>query len=441
MSEENLGVFDPYTVTEETEVLILGGGQGARLYPLTKQRAKPAVPVAGKFRLIDLPLSNCLHSNLPRIYILTQFNSDSLHRHIAQTYRFDSFSRGFIQILAAQQTPENKDWFQGTADAVRHALRRFVHRRPKYIVILSGDHLYRMDYRQMLRTHIVNNADVTISVLPVYQQRASDFGVLKVDEEGRITEFLEKPNSQEDLDRLRVPSNLFDKYSLDAKGRGHIASMGIYVFNLQALSDALSEHATADFGKHIIPSLIRGSKRIFAHFFDGYWEDIGTIRSFYEANLALTKPVPEFNFYDERHLVYSRPRYLPGTKINQATIRASIIGDGAIVSGAVIEDSIVGLRGVIAENAQLYRTIMMGADYYDSRGQREEDIPDDAPALGVGCRSIIKNAIVDKNARIGSDVRILNEARIQEADAPNYNIREGIVVIPRSAIIPSGTVI
>lgn len=440
MTDENLGKFDPYTVTEETEVLILGGGHGKRLYPLTESRAKPAVPVAGKFRLIDLPLSNCLHSNLPRIYILTQFNSDSLHRHIAQTYRFDSFSRGFIQILAAQQTPVNKDWFQGTADAVRHALRRFVHRRPKYIVILSGDHLYRMDYRQLLRTHIINNADVTISVLPVSRQRASDFGILQVNEEGQITAFQEKPTSVEDLDRLKVPPNLFDKFALQSKGREHIASMGIYVFNMQSLSEALSEHASADFGNHIIPALI-GAKRVFSHFFDGYWEDIGTIRSFYDANLALTKPVPEFNFYDERHLVYSRPRYLPGTKINQATIRASIIGDGAIVSGAVIEDSIIGLRGVIAENAQLYRTIMMGADYYDSREQREEDIPENAPSLGVGCRSIIKNAILDKNARIGSDVRILNEERIQEADGPNYCIRDGIVVIPRSAIIHSGTVI
>ena len=217
MTNENQGRFDPYTINEETEVLILGGGQGSRLYPLTKERAKPAVPVAGKFRLIDLPLSNCLHSNLPRIYILTQFNSDSLHRHIAQTYRFDSFSRGFIQVLAAQQTPDNKDWFQGTADAVRHALRRFVHRRPKYVVILSGDHLYRMDYRQLLRTHVTNNADLTISVLPVSQQRASDFGILQVNEEGRITAFQEKPTSSEDMERLKVPHNLFDKYNLDSK--------------------------------------------------------------------------------------------------------------------------------------------------------------------------------------------------------------------------------
>ncbi|MBN2328694.1 MAG: glucose-1-phosphate adenylyltransferase [Candidatus Omnitrophica bacterium] len=441
MSEEKRGVFDPYIDTESTEVLILGGGQGSRLYPLTKERAKPAVPVGGKFRLIDLPLSNCLHSNLPRIYILTQFNSDSLHRHIAQTYRFDSFSRGFIQILAAQQTPDNKDWFQGTADAVRHALRRFVNRRPKYIMILSGDHLYRMDYRKLLKTHVENEADVTISVLPIARDRASDFGILQVNEEGRITAFQEKPTSREELDQLIVPSKLFEKYSLESKGRQHIASMGIYVFNLQSLSESLIEHSgSPDFGKHIIPALI-GSKRVFAHFFDGYWEDIGTIRSFYEANLALTRPVPEFNFYDERHLVYSRPRFLPGTKVNQATIRASIIGDGAIVSGAVIEDCIIGLRGVIAENAQLYRTIMMGADYYDSYEQRQEDIPKNAPPLGIGSRSIVKNAIVDKNARIGADVRILNEAHVQEADGPNYYIRDGIVVIPRSAIIPSGTVI
>ncbi len=432
--------MDAYAVTERTEVLILGGGKGSRLYPLTKERAKPAVPVAGKFRLIDLPVSNCLHSGLPRIYILTQFNSDSLHRHIAQTYRFDSFSKGFIQVLAAQQTPDNKDWFQGTADAVRHALRRFINRKPEHVLILSGDHLYKMDYRKLLETHITNNADLTISVLPISQDKAPEFGILKVNEEGQISSFQEKPNTNEELDQLKVPSKLFEDKHINARGREHIASMGIYVFKMEALIKALEENESSDFGKDIIPAII-GTKRVFAHFFDGYWEDIGTIRTFYEANLALTRPVPDFNFYDERHQVFTRPRFLPGIKVNQATIRSSIIGDGAIVSGAVIEDSIIGLRGVIAENAQLYKTVMMGADYYDSANHTVEDIDPSAPALGIGKRSIVKNTIVDKNARIGSDVRILNEAGIQEADGDRYFIRDGIVVIPRSMIIPSGTVI
>ncbi len=431
---------DAYSLTEKTEVLILGGGKGSRLYPLTKERAKPAVPVAGKFRLIDLPLSNCLYSGLPRIYILTQFNSDSLHRHIAQTYRFDSFSRGFIQVLAAQQTPDNKDWFQGTADAVRHALRRFVNRKPEHVLILSGDHLYQMDYLKLLQTHVTNNADVTISVLPITQDKAPEFGILKVNEDGQISSFQEKPKKGKELNQLKVPSQLFVDKGIEARGREHIASMGIYVFKMDTLIKALEESDCSDFGKDIIPSII-GTKRVFSHFFDGYWEDIGTIKTFYEANLALTRSVPDFNFYDERHQIYTRPRFLPGIKVNQATIRSSIIGDGAIVSGAVIEDSIIGLRGVIAENAQLYRTVMMGADYYDSDNQSVEDISPSAPALGIGARSIVKNAIVDKNARIGSDVRILNEAGIQEADGDNYFIRDGIVVIPRSTIIPSGTVI
>lgn len=428
------------SITESTEVLILGGGQGKRLYPLTKERSKPAVPLAGKFRLIDLPLSNCLHSNLDRIYILTQFNSDSLHRHIAQAYRFDSFSRGFIQILAAQQTPENTDWYQGTADAVRHAMRRFVNRTPDHVLILSGDHLYRMNYLRLLETHINKNADVTISVLPVYRDRCKDFGILQINEDGRIISFQEKPTSNEDLDRLKVPPQVFEDYGLDSKGREFIASMGIYAFKMNVLSEALRDNTSPDFGKDIIPALL-ASRRVFAHFFDGYWEDIGTIRSFYDANLALTHPVPLFNFYDERHRVYSRPRFLPGTKINQASIRASVICDGVIVSGAVVEECIVGLRSIIAENAQVYRTILMGADYYENDEERVPDIPANAPPIGIGPRAIIKNAIIDKNARIGADVRILNEAGIQNYDGDNYHIRDGIVVVPKNGIIPHGMVI
>jgi glucose-1-phosphate adenylyltransferase len=427
-------------LTQSTEVLILGGGQGKRLYPLTKERAKPAVPLAGKFRLIDLPISNCLHSNLESIYVLTQFNSDSLHRHIAQTYRFDSFSRGFIQVLAAQQTPDNTDWYQGTADAVRHALRRFVNRHPEHVLILSGDHLYNMNYRKLLETHINKNADVTISVLPVERSRCKDFGILQVNEESRIISFQEKPTSDEELENLKVPPQVFDDHGIEAKGREHIASMGIYAFRTSSLLKALNENDSSDFGKDIIPGLL-SEKRVFAHFFDGYWEDIGTIRSFFDANLALTHPIPEFNFYDENHKVFSRPRFLPGTKINQASIRASLICDGIIISGAVVEDSIVGIRSIIAENAQVYQTILMGADYYESDEERKVNVPANAPPLGIGPRAIVKRAIIDKNARIGADVRILNEQGIQNADGENYYIRDGIVVIPKNAIIPHGMVI
>ncbi|MDX9755083.1 MAG: glucose-1-phosphate adenylyltransferase [bacterium] len=430
--------FDSFT--DKTAVIILGGGKGTRLYPLTKSRAKPAVPVAGKFRLIDLPVSNCLHSNLDKIYILTQFNSDSLHRHITQTYRFDSFSHGFVQILAAQQTIDNKDWYQGTADAVRHALRRLDQRRPDHVLILSGDHLYKMDYRDMLRTHIENNANVTISVIPLPRKDCHEFGILQVDERGQVIRFVEKPKEEALLEDLRVPTHLFEDRGIAAEGREHIASMGIYIFDTNTLFESLDSHKGSDFGKDILPSLL-GTKSIQAHFFDGYWEDIGTIRAFYEANLALATPVPRFNFYDERFLIYTRPRHLPGAKINQANIRSSVLCEGAIVSGSVVEDSVVGLRSIIEEGAFVSKTVMMGADYYDSPDMRFEDIPDGAPALGIGRRTIIKNTIVDKNARIAADCRIVNQENVSEADGPNYYIRDGIVVIPRGAVIPRGTVI
>lgn len=434
------GSSDLDMATGRTSVLILGGGQGTRLYPLTKSRSKPAVPVAGKFRLIDLTISNCLHSNMDRIYILTQFNSDSLHRHITQTYRFDVFSRGYVQILAAQQTPENRNWYQGTADAVRHAMRRFVRRRPEHTLILSGDHLYRMNYRYLLKTHLENNADVTISVLPVVRERCKDFGILQVDDTGQIISFCEKPTDPDQLESLKVPSTAFDDQGIESRGREHIASMGIYIFKTDALLDALREYQGTDFGKDIIPALLK-EKRVFAHFFDGYWEDIGTIHSFYKANLSLTEQLPQFNFYDESGMVYTRPRFLPGAKINDADIHSSLICDGAIIMGAAVKHSIVGLRGIVGENAQIYDTVMMGADYYDSPQIYHEDIPEDAPSLGIGPRAIIKGAIVDKNARIGADVRLTNEKRIQDADGEFYSIRDGIVVIPRSAVVPPGTVI
>jgi glucose-1-phosphate adenylyltransferase len=400
------GTTDYDLLLENTAVIILGGGQGKRLFPLTKSRAKPAVPVGGKFRLIDLPLSNCLHSNLDKIYILTQFNSDSLHRHITQTYRFDTFSEGFVQILAAQQSPQNVNWYQGTADAVRQSLRRFAQRRPEQVVILSGDHLYKMDYREMLRTHHNNNADVTVSVKPIERQQCQEFGILQVDQKGRIIRFEEKPKEDKLLDDLKVPPELFEDCGIDQDDRAHIASMGIYVFKTETLIKALEEIKGPDFGKDIIPALLE-PKTVQAHFFDGYWEDIGTIRSFYEANLGLTHSVPQFNFYDERFMIYTRPRHLPGAKINQANIRSSVLCEGAIISASVVEESVIGLRSIIEKDAFVGQTVMMGADYFDSPDRNFEDVPDNAPPLGIGPRTIVKKAIIDKNARIGADCRII----------------------------------
>ncbi|MBI1389252.1 MAG: glucose-1-phosphate adenylyltransferase [bacterium] len=425
----------------QTAVLILGGGQGTRLYPLTKSRSKPAVPVAGKYRLIDISISNCLHSRLDRLYILTQFNSDSLHRHIAQTYRFDMFSKGFIQILAAQQTPKNRHWYQGTADAVRQSLERLHQRQPENVLILSGDHLYRMDYRNLLRVHTETNADVTISVFPVDRPRCKDFGIMKINDKEEIVNFVEKPSTPEEIEPLRVPGETFQKYKIEPKGREFIASMGIYAFKTRTLFEALSEHDGSDFGKNIIPAMIK-NKNVHAYFFDGYWEDIGTIASFYEASLSLTRPVPDFNFYDEDFMIHTRPRFLPGAKINDAQVRSAIICDGAIISaGATVERTIVGLRGVIGEGAYVADTVYMGADYYDGPNNAFEDVPTGAPPLGIGAGTIIKGAIVDKNARIGRNCRISNEGKSGDVDQTNFSVRDGIVVIPRSAVIPDGTVI
>lgn len=428
-------------ITDQTAVIILGGGAGKRLYPLTKTRAKPAVPVAGKFRLIDLSISNCLHSDLYRMYILTQFNSDSLHRHIVLTYRFDSFTNGLIQIMAAQQTPSKTTWYQGTADAVRQALERLHQRRPENVLILSGDHLYRMDYRRLLAAHVERDSDVTISVFPVDEARCKDFGVMQIDSSARIVSFCEKPQTEEEISPLRVPDQTFREYGVEPKGRNFIASMGIYAFKTQTLFDALRELPGSDFGKDIIPAMIQ-TKNVHSYFFDGYWEDIGTIRSFYNANLSLTDTIPDFNFYEEDFQIFTRPRFLPGAKINEAQIRSSLICDGAIVaSSATVDRSLIGLRGIVREGAQVADTVMMGADYYDSADNQYEDIPAGAPLLGIGPGSVVKGAIVDKNARIGANVTITNEEKGEDIDTPMYSIRDGIVVIPRSTVIPDGTVI
>jgi glucose-1-phosphate adenylyltransferase len=422
-------------IKDDIIAVILGGGRGERLYPLTKDRAKPAVPIAGKFRLVDIPISNCIHASIDRIFVLTQFNSTSLNRHIVRAYHFDMFSSGYVQILAAQQTLESADWYQGTADAVRQNLRRFLDVGSKYILILSGDQLYRMDYHKMLQKHIDTNAEITVAVLPVERDQVKEFGILKTESDGKIVEFMEKPQEEEHISSMEIENGILEQYGIDSSGRSHVASMGIYIFNTDILKDVLGEKM--DFGKHIIPEALK-TKRVYAHYFDGYWRDVGTIRSFYETNLELTKLIPPFDFYDEEGLIYTRPRFLPGSKINSCMVESSILCEGSIMTECMIKKSVIGVRSIINSGAVIENSVMMGADLYD-RAKDQCNAPN--MLMGVGRGSVIRNAIVDKNARIGCNVRILNEQRLTTLDADNYSIREGIVVIHKNAVIPDNTVI
>jgi len=419
--------------------VILGGGRGTRLYPLTKERSKPAVPLAGKYRIIDIPISNCLNSNLNKIYVLTQFNSTSLHRHITRAYKFDNFSRGFIELLAANQTIESMDWYQGTADAVRQNLRFFNQPNIDYALILSGDQLYRMNYPQAIKEHIRTGAEITIATIPVERKCAQSFGILKVDEQGRIVDFFEKPKDDKTIDSLSLDASFFDRHGVRAKGRTLLASMGIYIFNLEVLNDVLKETNKSDFGKDIIPEVIK-KRRVFAYFFDGYWEDIGTIKSFYEANLKLASLSPSFNLYDEKAPIYTNPLFLPGSIINACKITQSIISDGCIINNAEIHNSVIGIRSIIGENAIIKDSIIMGADYYESesniRTNRFKKIPD----IGIGNNSRIVGAIIDKNVHIGANVSIENTKKIERLDEKNYMIRDYIVIIPKGSVIPPNTV-
>ena len=419
--------------------VILGGGRGTRLYPLTKERSKPAVPLAGKYRIIDIPISNCLNSNLNKIYVLTQFNSTSLHRHITRAYKFDNFSRGFIELLAANQTIESMDWYQGTADAVRQNLRFFNQPNIDYALILSGDQLYRMNYPQAIKEHIRTGAEITIATIPVERKCAQSFGILKVDEQGRIVDFFEKPKDDKTIDSLSLDASFFDRHGVRAKGRTLLASMGIYIFNLEVLNDVLKETNKSDFGKDIIPEVIK-KRRVFAYFFDGYWEDIGTIKSFYEANLKLASLSPSFNLYDEKAPIYTNPLFLPGSIINACKITQSIISDGCIINNAEIHNSVIGIRSIIGENAIIKDSIIMGADYYESesniRTNRFKKIPD----IGIGNNSRIVGAIIDKNVHIGANVSIENTKKIERLDEKNYMIRDYIVIIPKGSVIPLNTV-
>jgi glucose-1-phosphate adenylyltransferase len=419
--------------------VIMAGGQGSRLFPLTKMRSKPAVPIAGRFRLIDIPISNCIHSGYRQIFILTQFASVSLHRHIFASYRFDGFQKEFITILAAQQTLESRDWFQGTADAVRQNLLH-IQGIGDFVLILSGDHLYRMDYRKFVAFHERSGADITISVTPVAAERVGEFGVMKADASGRIVEFREKPMEAASIEAMRVPEDIFEEHGVEPGGRTHLASMGIYIFNWKVLKDLLESATDEDFGRQIIPLAIR-ERKVYAYFFDEYWEDIGTIPSFFEANINLTQPLPKFNFYDEDRPIYSSPRFLPGAKILNADVLSSILCEGSIINRSSIRDSIVGVRSRIGEGSRLERTVVMGADFYESRDDLILAAARGIPAVGIGRDCEIRNAIIDKNARIGDGVRIVNARRVKDERAENHCIVGGIVVVPKNAVIPAGSVI
>ncbi|HWS52527.1 MAG TPA: glucose-1-phosphate adenylyltransferase [Pyrinomonadaceae bacterium] len=422
--------------------VILGGGAGTRLSPLTTQRSKPAVPLGGKYRLVDIPISNCINSDILRIFVLTQYNSASLNKHIAQTYRFSHFSNGFVEILAAEQTPQNPQWFQGTADAVRQVLPHIRGWGIDTLLILSGDHLYRMDYRKFIARHFETNADVTISVIPFVREQAEDFGLMKVDPTGRVLEFREKPKGQA-LEEMRVDTSAFGLSAEEAARRPFLASMGIYVFNYQWLEDLLARDETGmDFGKQVIPAAIQCCN-VQSYMFDDYWEDIGTIAAFHQANLDLTAVVPKFNLFDTEAPIYTRARFLPPSKINQCHVTQSIISEGCIMNRAVINRSLIGIRTRIDFGAQIEDTYVMGADYYQSIADMDADARRGVPRIGIGEGSVIRNAIVDKNARIGAGVRLVNERRVRELVAPDesYFIRDGIIIVPKDAVVRDGTVV
>ena len=419
--------------------VIMGGGQGKRLFPLTKERAKPAVPLAGKYRLVDIPISNCINSGLRRMYLLTQFNSASLHRHISQSYKFDHFSGGFVEILAAEQTYSNASWYQGTADAVRKNMAHFMNNDWDYLLILSGDQLFRMDFRQIIGAHKESGADITVATIPVGRAEMQAFGIMQIGADRRITRFVEKPKDAAVQDSLRLSPEWFGALGIKDGRELFLASMGIYVFNRDVICRLL-DNKMADFGKDIIPHAIKES-RVFSYIFQGYWEDIGTIRAFFEANLDVTSELPQFNFFDMDAPIFSRPRFLPASKINGAQIEHAVISDGCILNRAVITNSIMGLRSIVGAGTVLNRTILLGCDYYESLESIQEHEKAGKPRIGIGTNCRIENVIIDKNARIGNNVVISPAGKPDKVDHANYYIRDGIVVIPKNGVIPHGMVI
>lgn len=427
---------------ENVVAVVLGGGAGTRLFPLTKERAKPAVPLGGKYRLIDVPVSNCINSGITQMFVLTQFNSASLNRHISRTYRFSSFSTGFVEILAAEQRSDSPDWFQGTADAVRQMIPHIRDSRIDTVLILSGDHLYRMDYRKFLDRHNESEADVTISAIPCTPEEASGFGLLKTDGVGRIVEFKEKPKI-DSLESMRVDTRKFGLSDERAGQRPFLASMGIYIFKYDRLIELLDEDpARVDFGGEIIPAAI-GRFNVQAHLFTGYWEDIGTIKSFYEANLDLASQLPRFNFFDANAPIYTRSRYLPPSKLHDCDIDDAMVSEGCILNGVYARRAIIGLRCRVERGTRIENTIMMGADEFESLAELNANTRKGVPNIGVGGNTHIIGAIIDRNTRIGSNVRLVNPDGRLTYDDPEgrFYIREGIVIVPKNAIVPDGTVI
>jgi len=422
---------------KQTVSIILGGGAGSRLYPLTASRSKPAVPIAGKYRLVDIPISNCINSNLNRIFVLTQFNSASLNQHIKNTYHFSAFSSGFVDILAAEQTPDNPGWFQGTADAVRQSLRHLAKMEFEYVLILSGDQLYQMDFSKMIEAHQKSGAALTIATIPVGDREAPEFGILKSNAENVITSFVEKPKKE-------ILSNWVSDTgeAMKGQGRNYLASMGIYVFNKEILYQFLNEdHPNAtDFGKEIIPNSIANYK-VLSYQYDGYWTDIGNIYSFFEANISLTQDVPLFNLFDSAQTVYTRSRMLPPAKISGTIINKAIIAEGSIIHAKEIANAVIGIRSRIGEDTVIKNSYIMGCDYYETMDQIHQKNTQGQPVLGIGERCIIEDAIVDKNCSIGNDVQIKGGAHHEKSDHQLYTIKDGIVVIKKGAVIPNGFII
>jgi len=419
--------------TQLIGAIVLGGGRGTRLYPLTALRAKPAVPLLGRYRLIDIPLSQCIHSNIKRVVILTQFNSASLHRHITNTYHFDIFSNGFVEILAAEQTPDSGDWYQGTADAVRKQIRHIRSLNSEHYLVLSGDQLYRMDYRDLVKTHIDSEADITVAALPVASKIAPRLGILKVQNSGRIKKFVEKPALKEQLADLTTPATLLTRKGIHTDHR-HLASMGVYVFRAEVLENLLNTMVGwDDFGKHIIPGTLK-NHRVFAHLFDGFWEDIGTVRSYYEVHMQMARPNPPLELFEPRDIIYTHPRFLPGSQLQDARIKNAIICEGCRIAKSSIDNSIVGIRSIVRKNTTIQRSIIMGMDFLVNEDDRRPAIP-----LGIGKNTKISGAIIDKNASIGDNVVIRGSRKLKDQDGDGYAVRDGIVVVLKNSVIPHGT--
>jgi glucose-1-phosphate adenylyltransferase len=422
--------------------LILGGGRGTRLYPLTGHRSKPAVPVAGKYRLIDIPISNCINSDLNRIFVLTQFMTVSLHRHIANTYKFDPFGGGFVEILAAQQTNEADDWYQGTADAVRQHIRTITDQVCDEVLILSGDQLYRMDFRELIRTHRQSKADATLAVIPVPRDQVAAFGLVRLDDSGRIDAFIEKPGDDEALAPFYTPAAWMERHGVQGRDRPYLASMGIYCFRREALLDLLNaKPLVTDFGKEVFPRSLR-SHRLQAHVFDGYWEDLGTVQAYHEASLALASDNPPFDFNSPAGVIFTRMRFLPASRVSGATLREALISDGCLIEdGARVERSVIGVRSRIGRNAMIRDSVLIGADSYETDVDRELNRLRGIPDIGIGDDVVIERAIIDKDCRIGHKVQLVNARGIANEEGPNHVIRDGIIAVPRGTVLPDGTVI